>query len=181
MQRDIVVIGASAGSGMNNVSPGSSWPHPSLELWVRWKNHCPTHLTTEVTEDTEGPCPLVHHPLDPVLESSRVKVDQETRPVATQLEVRQKLGFVYGSQLTHRLQFHDHRVFNDEIDSVPKIDSDVIVYHRQFYLGQHLEAAFAKLIRETRLITPDPPKCIINWRRYPSTTCTEPSSNIRRD
>src|SRR5215216_2229055 len=87
---------------------------------VRWKNRSPTYLTTEVTEDTEGSCPLVHHPLDPVLEPSRVKIDQETRPVATQLEVRQKLGFVYGSQLTHRLQLHDHRVFNDEIDSVPR-------------------------------------------------------------
>jgi hypothetical protein len=75
-----------------------------------------------------------------------VKIDQETRPVATQLEVRQKLGFVYGSQLTHRLQLHDHRVFNDETDSVPEIDSDVIVQHRQFHLGQHLEATFTKLI-----------------------------------
>jgi len=81
-----------------------------------------------------------------------VEVQEKAKTMAGELEVREKLSFMYGMKGKNGLDLNDHSLFDQQVDSVALIQSDTLVHEWQRNLSSDREAALAKLARQTGLV-----------------------------
>ena len=78
------------------------------------------NLTAEDAEDAEEEMALeiVDHSSDAVFQVDGIEIDEQSKFLAAEFQIGEQLGFVDGRDLFDRLQFHDHRIFHQQIDSI---------------------------------------------------------------
>jgi len=81
-----------------------------------------------------------------------IEINQQADLMITELQVRRNLSEMQRVQFFHRLQLNDDAFSDKEIDSIPRIDLNPVIYHRQPQLMVEFNAIFCELIPQARVV-----------------------------
>ncbi len=66
------------------------------------------------------PARTVHEAFDAVFQMNNVKVYKQSEGFATEFEVGEDLSLMHRADGIDRLEFHNHQVFDKQVDPIPK-------------------------------------------------------------
>ena len=79
-----------------------------------------------------------------------VEIQEESKPLVRQLQVRKKLSKVNRQNLLYGLDFHDDFVLDQQIEPISVIYLEfAVVNNRDQLLSQHMGSGFSQLVNET--------------------------------
>ena len=90
--------------------------------------------------------------LDAIPQVRNVEVDKQSKPVATQAEIREQLGRVNRQQFFDTFDLDDEAIFDNEIDSIRGGEFDSAIHNRQPNLVLKLQAVFSELLADARMV-----------------------------
>jgi hypothetical protein len=82
-------------------------------------------------EEHEEKKKLKHETLDAVSQSLDVEVDQQSRRYAGKFHVCEQLSLVDARYLFHTLQLQDVSVLDEQVDSIPAVEANFLVFDRK--------------------------------------------------
>jgi hypothetical protein len=72
----------------------------------------------------------IHNPVNAFLEMHNIEINQQSQAFVAHSKVREQLSFVNGYDFFEGFDFNDYEFFNEEIQSVSKVELDRFVNHR---------------------------------------------------
>src|SRR5436190_18219051 len=108
----------------------AAWTQISPTMGVR-RVAVPAYSSPQRTQRKSKEECSTHHSSYPVEQVSDVKVQQESHPNATQLQVRQQLRFVDRKNRFHRLNLQNYQLFNAKIYSKRPLDPQSVINDSQ--------------------------------------------------
>ena len=87
-----------------------------------------------------------------ILQMWDVEVDQKANGSAAQFQIRDELCGVKRQKSFHCLEFHDHAVFYEKVDSIASIEANCLVHHRQFDLVFELQPFDRELVMQAGVV-----------------------------
>ena len=79
------------------------------------------------TKDTKSTKELKHEAFQPIFQHDLVEVDQQSSLHSSQLHIGQQLSFVNVFDFLDALDFNDQFVLDENVNSVPTIQSDILI------------------------------------------------------
>ncbi len=95
------------------------------------------------------PSASIHVALDAVFRMDKVEVYKQSNGFTTELKVRKHLGLVNWGNPIHRLQFNDHQVFGQKVNSVAAFELDTFVSGWKRDLTMTFESSLLKFVLQT--------------------------------
>jgi hypothetical protein len=104
--------------------------------------------TAEDAEDAELRCLLVaiHDAANALTQVRDVEIEQQPDVVTTEFQIGHDLRKMKRQQFFHRLKFYDDAVFDQEVDAIPSVESDLLIRDWQPDLMTEFQSVGAKLI-----------------------------------
>ena len=94
----------------------------------------------------------MHHAAKPVAQMHYVKVDQQANIFPAQLEISNQLCQMNGVNRIYCLDFDDHRILHENVNSESEIDPLAVIVHRKGRLRGSSKATLSQLTHQADLV-----------------------------
>src|SRR5689334_15104202 len=83
----------------------------------------------------------VYDALDAILEMGSAKVEEETKPLVTQAQLREELFRMHGSEGFDRLELHHQQIIDDQVRAKSFLEDQLAVTDRDRHLPSHWDSS----------------------------------------
>jgi hypothetical protein len=108
------------------------------------------HRGTETQRHREGNSK--NAPANALRENRGIKVDDKPYLLAGQTHISKQLRFVNSLDALNTLQLNDHRILDEQVDSVATVQMDALVHDRQINFSPVANASQVELMTEALFV-----------------------------